>query len=127
MVLRVMKKFFLFCIGGAGYVGIECLWRGWSHKSMFFAGGVCFLLLGAVDKLRCSLLVRCLTGAGVITAVELVTGLLVNRNYSVWDYRNVPGNFLGQICLPFSLLWLPLGLMAQYLYRLLDKKRPSVV
>ena len=94
---------------------------------MFFAGGVCFLLLGAVDKLRRSLPVRCLTGAGVITAVELVTGLLVNRNYAVWDYRDVPGNFLGQICLPFSLLWLPLGLLAQYLYRLLDKKHPSVL
>ena len=93
---------------------------------MFFAGGICFLLLGQIDKSDLPLPVRCVAGSAAITAVELAAGLLVNRSYAVWDYRELPGNFLGQICLPYSLLWLPIGLAGQYLYRLLDKKSPSV-
>ncbi len=124
--MGVLKKSALFCVGGAGYVGLELLWRGWSHRSMFFAGGICFLLLGQIDKSDLPLPGRCVAGAAAITAVELATGLLVNRGYTVWDYRELPGNFLGQICLPYSLLWLPIGLAGQYLYRLLDKKSPSV-
>ncbi|MBQ3003172.1 MAG: hypothetical protein IJD82_05525, partial [Clostridia bacterium] len=40
-------------------------------------------------------------------AVEFVTGLIVNHwlHLSVWDYSDVPLNLLGQICLPFSLVW----------------------
>ena len=44
--------------------------------------------------------------------VELGTGLLFNRDYSVWDYRAVPGNFCGQICPRFTLLWIPLAAAA---------------
>ena len=124
--MGILKKGALFCVGGAGYVGLELLWRGWSHRSMFFAGGICFLLLGQIDKSDLPLPVRCVAGSAAITAVELAAGLLVNRSYAVWDYRELPGNFLGQICLPYSLLWLPIGLAGQYLYRLLDKKSPSV-
>ena len=66
--------------------------------------------------------VRAVAGAGMITAVELGVGLLLNRQYAIWDYRNVPLNFMGQICLPYSLLWMPVGLGGCALYRLLDKK-----
>ena len=31
--------------------------------------------------------------------VELTLGLLINRDYSIWDYRDIPFNFMGQICL----------------------------
>ena len=60
--------------------------------------------------------VKALGGAGIITGVELVTGLLVNRSYQVWDYRGLPWNFKGQICLPYSLLWVPVGLIGSELY-----------
>ena len=114
----------LFCTGGCAYMTLELLWRGWSHSSMFFAGGSCFLLLGKLGRTRpvLPLPVRAVAGAGIITSVELLAGLLANRDYSVWDYRNVPLNFHGQICLPFSLLWLPVGLGAMVLYDVLDKK-----
>ena len=61
-------------------------------------------------------------GDKIITAVELGAGLLLNRRYGIWDYRDMPLNFRGQICLPYSLLWLPVGLGGCSLYRLLDKK-----
>ena len=110
----------LFGIGGLGYVGLELLWRGWSHSAMFLAGGTSFLLLGQLKDQPPW--VKALAGAGIITAVELTAGLLLNRRYGIWDYRNAPMNFLGQICLPYSLLWMPVGLAGTELYRLLDKK-----
>ena len=110
----------LFGIGGAGYVGLELLWRGWSHGAMFLAGGTSFLLLGQLKNQPPW--IKAIAGAGIITGVELVTGLLLNRRYGIWDYRTTPINFLGQICLPYSLLWVPVGLVGAEGYRLLDKK-----
>ena len=60
-------------------------------------------------------------GAVVITSVELLAGLLANRDYSVWDYRDIPMNFYGQICLPFSVLWVLLSLGAMGLYGLSER------
>lgn len=110
----------MFLLGGVGYVSMELLWRGWSHISMFLAGGTCFLLLGALNRVKkIPLLLRGLVGAGIITGVELVTGLLFNADFHVWDYRAVPMNFLGQICLPFTALWVPISIGAMILYNAL--------
>ena len=113
------KRCALFCLGGGAYVVLEFLWRGWSHISMFFAGGLCFVLIGHLGEVefRLPLPLRVLVGVGIITMVELGTGLLFNRSYQVWDYRDQPGNFLGQICPQFCLLWLPVSWLALTLYR----------
>ena len=120
--MGVLKKGSLFFLGGTGYVGLELLWRGYSHGSMFFAGGACFLLLGGLERAqpRLPLLPRAVLGAGIITMVELAAGLAVNRDYHVWDYRNLPGNFMGQICPQYSLLWIPVAAGAMGIYRRLD-------
>lgn len=111
-----------FSFGGAAYVGMEVLFRGRSHGSMFLAGGSSFLLLGRLKDLPVP--VRGILGAGIITAVELAAGLAVNRDHRIWDYRGLPLNYRGQICLPFSLLWVPVSLAATELYRgLADEHR----
>ena len=102
-------------------MGLELLWRGRSHVSMFAAGGWSFLLLGKLRETRLPDPVKPVAGAGLITAVELLTGLLVNRDYHVWDYRTLPGNFKGQVCLPFSLLWIPVASLGMELYGLTEK------
>lgn len=117
--MKILKFALLLCIGGGVYVTLELLYRGYSHGSMFLAGGVCFLLIGGLRDLP--LIPAVLLGTASVTAVELLTGLVVNRNYSVWDYRDQPGNFLGQICPRFVLIWIPLTLAALYLYRWADK------
>ena len=120
-------KFWLRCaaffLGGWVYVLLELCWRGRSHVSMFAAGGASLVLIGHLEEVepKLPLPLRVLTGAGIITAVELATGLLVNRTYRVWDYRDMPGNFLGQICPQFCLLWLPIAWAALGLYRMLAK------
>lgn len=120
--MAILKKTALFAVGGLGYVGLELLWRGYSHSSMFFAGGSCFLLLGRLDRAlgKKNLLLKGIAGAGVVTAVELTAGLLANRHYTVWDYRHMPMNFRGQICLPFTLAWIPVSLGGMMLYRKLS-------
>ena len=124
IIMKIRKRILLFLIGGASYVLLELLWRGWSHISMFFAGGSSFLLLGKLNTVRPRLpmLLRGLVGAGIITMVELLIGLLVNRDYQVWDYRHLPFNFHGQICLPFFLLWIPLSLGAMGIFTQLKKR-----
>ena len=117
--MKILKNSVLFSIGGGIYVGLEMLWRGRSHVSMFAAGGVCFLLLGSMRPLP--LPERLIWGPGVITAVELITGMLVNRDYAVWDYRAMPGNFLGQICPSYICLWIPLSLIAMAVYPHADR------
>ncbi len=121
MILKLLKNTLLFSFGGLGYVLLELLYRGRSHSSMFFAGGSCFLLLGKLSRTAFPPPAKALAGSGIITAVELLTGLIVNRNHRVWDYRNMPFHFQGQICLAFSLLWMPVGLGAMRLYRLAEK------
>lgn len=116
--VRAWRYSVMWYVGGMLYTGLELLWRGWSHGSMFAAGGLCFVLIGHLGELPrpMPLLPRAVLGAGIITAVELGAGLLVNRQFRVWDYRHLPGNFLGQICLPFTLLWIPVSLAAIFAY-----------
>ena len=46
-------------------------------------------------------------GALVITLYEFAVGLIVNLWYhwNIWDYSQMPGNVLGQICPLFTLIW----------------------
>ncbi len=121
--MKILKNAALFGIGGGAYVGLELLWRGRSHISMFAAGGLCFLLIGRLEKAepKLPLHLRVLAGMGIITGVELATGMLVNRSYTVWDYRRLPGNLLGQICPQFCLLWIPISWLAGVVYKRADK------
>ncbi len=99
----------IFAVGAIGYILIEILWRGHSHWSMAAAGGLSLLAVTKIcDKLKNrSLLIKSLIGGGVITLIEFVFGVIFNIFFkmSVWDYSDIPGNFLGQICPQYSLFW----------------------
>lgn len=108
-----MKDFFyylfLFLLGGQSYCTVEIITRGRTHYSMFFAAGLIFLYLILISEQmkKAPLFEKCLLGAVFITATEFIFGCIFNLKYSlaVWDYSNQPFNVLGQICLPFSILW----------------------
>ena len=122
--MKIWKNCLLFYTGGATYLSLELLYRGRSHGSMFLAGGLCFLLIGHLNRVepRLPLPLRALVGAGIVTMVELGAGMAVNRNYQVWDYRDQPGNFMGQICPLFSALWIPLSLLAAVLFQQVETR-----
>ena len=122
--MKIWKGCMLYYLGGCAYLFLEFLFRGWSHGSMFLLGGVCFVLIGQLNRWLkgIPLALRLVVFAGVVTGLELLTGLLVNRDFGVWDYRGLPYNYLGQISLQFSLLWIPVSFAAVLLYTWADRK-----
>ncbi len=103
----------LFCIGAIGYGLVEILWRGRTHWSMLFAGGVSFWGLSKISewlKNSC-LLVKAIVGCAFITTIEFILGILFNviLKRKVWDYSRMPLNFCGQICALYSFFWLVLS------------------
>lgn len=112
---RYHKEIILWLIGGLLYMGIELMWRGYSHWTMFALGGLCFVCLGRINEVipwNMPLWQQALIGTAIITGLEFITGCIVNLwlGWNVWDYSNVPFNVLGQICLPYILLWIPVSL-----------------
>ena len=112
----------VFCIGGLLYNLIEICWRGYSHWSMFFLGGICFQMIGSIHDRFASRrpLFRCTLCAVAITGAEFLSGCLVNLrwNLHVWDYSRLPFNVKGQVCLLYSVLWGALSLIACPVYRM---------
>ena len=117
------RKAVAFYLGGMGYCGLELLWRGRTHGSMFLAGGASLLLIGQLNHVqpKLPLPLRAVAGAGIITMVELAAGLIFNRDYAVWDYRNQWGNYMGQICPVFSILWIAAAALVLLIYDPLER------
>lgn len=113
---RITRDSILFLIGGLGYVIIELLWRGRSHITMFFAGGICFLSFLYISQKFATrpLLFKALLAALSVTVTELIFGLIFNVIFKmhIWDYSEMPFNLFGQVCLLFSFLWGLIALIA---------------
>ena len=125
--MRILKsKIILFVIGGLGYGALEILWRGRTHWSMLGAGGISFVFFADIGnrlQKKC-LMIKAIVGSCFITTVEFVLGIIFNviLKRNVWDYSKVPLNLLGQICLPFSVLWTILSLIFIPLATKISKK-----
>ena len=107
---KLLELFILFLTGGVIYFCAEMLIRGRSHWSMFICGGICFLAIGGINEnldYDIPLVEQMIYGALAITAVEFVFGCIFNLwlGLGIWDYSNLPGNVLGQICPQFTALW----------------------
>ena len=94
---------------------MELGFRGWTHWTMFFLGGLCFVALGLINEIiswEMLMWQQMVIGACIITGLEFITGCIVNLwlGWNVWDYSSIPGNFLGQICPQFLALWLLVAL-----------------
>ncbi len=104
---------FIFIVGAIGYGSIELLWRGHTHWTMILLGGICLNIIYLISsRMKESMVKKALMCAFSITALEFVTGCIVNirLGWDVWDYSSMPLNLLGQICPKFSLMWLALSL-----------------
>lgn len=109
-----LKYAFLLAVGGLIYILIELIFRGRTHISMFFLGGICFIAVGLINELfswKTPLIIQMLIGGMVITLFEFITGCVLNLmlGLNVWDYSNMYGNVLGQICPMFSFIWVILS------------------
>lgn len=114
---KIMKKVILFLTGFCVYITIEVLFRGYSYPLMGVGAGL--LLTYICDNINnkiswdMDLLLQGFIGSFFVTIFELVVGGLLKYTGQspMWDYSNIPLNFDGVICLPFSLLWVLLSIV----------------
>ncbi len=98
-----------FLLGCFVYSLLEIVFRGYTHWTMVLTGGVVagvLYILHAAAPPK-TLLLQCICGAVLITAIEFAVGVIDNLllHWNVWDYSHMPLNLYGQICLPFTGLW----------------------
>lgn len=131
---QLVKYLVLFLIGGYIYYTIEILFRGYSHWTMMILGSVCFILMGVWNEIwswEVPLWKQMLLGGFTTTLLEFITGCIVNLwlGWNIWNYSSIPLNILGQISLPFTLIWCGLSLVGIILddyirYFIFGEERP---
>lgn len=137
-ILKIIgKEIALFIIGALIYMGIELAFRGHTHWTMGIVGGLCFVIIGLLNEgynWEMPFWKQCLIGACVITALEFVSGVVLNMilGLTIWDYSGIPLNLFGQICLPFSVAWFFLSGVAIVLddyirYWFFDEEKPHYI
>lgn len=134
-LVSFFKYLFLFLIGGFSYFYIEIIYRGFSHFSMIICGGLALIFCGLLNQathFHMSLITQMILSSLIITSLEFITGYIVNirLGWNVWDYSYMPYNFLGQICLAFSLIWLVLSIVCIFLddlirWQIFDEEKPK--
>lgn len=114
---NIFKYLILGSIGGAIYIVIELLYRCYTHWSMFCVAFFAFILIGLINEYiswNMKLWKQMLIGSGIVTVLEFISGYILNikLGWHIWNYSNVPFNVMGQICLPFSIAWFLISLIA---------------
>ena len=112
---RFMKVLAVSAFGALCYGIIEVIERGYSHISMGLLGAVSMLVIHELNGERRMGKLRIITvliiSVFFITSGELLVGEILNRrlDMKIWNYRSMPFNYDGQICLLYSLVWLLLS------------------
>lgn len=115
---KLIKKLILFLVGYCIYIAIEVTYRGQSFPLMGIVSGIVVLLIDKInDEISwdLDLFYQCLIGSCLITVSELIIGSIAKYTSILpvmWNYSNVPLNYDGVICLPFSIIWLFLSAVA---------------
>lgn len=121
---KIKVTLFLFFLGSVLYSLLEILFRGFTHWTMSITGGICLVILYAIEtKVYLSLFKKCILGSAIITTLEFLVGIIDNiiMNWNVWDYSGMFGNLMGQICVVFSVLWFLICIPVMYLCRFINK------
>ena len=115
----LIKELILLIIFGITYCGIEILYRGRTHISMLFVGGLCAVLIGMINEItpKMNIILQMFIGAVIVTIIEFFSGYIINiiLGLNVWDYSNLMFNYKGQISLIFTVIWFFLSVPVIYL------------
>ena len=122
-------RMLVFLTGCFVYSLLEIASRGFTHWTMTLTGGLILTILYEmhVRLTGTPLWQKCLIRSVIITYVEFTVGVIVNiiLRWNVWDYSDMPFNVLGQICLPFTVLWFFLCIPAYYVCRTISRRLSS--
>ena len=122
-VKKSCKYLILFLIGAFAYCGIEIIWRGYTHWTMGVLGGSCFFYhLMPFRK-------QMILGGLIVTVMEFIAGCILNLwlGLGIWDYSQMPFNLCGQICLPYTILWILLSAVCIVTDLLFGEEKPEYV
>ncbi|AWI04073.1 hypothetical protein B9W14_06050 [Clostridium drakei] len=130
------KDLLLIFIMGALYMVLEGFWRGWTHISMLLVGGLASFFIGRLNEhpqfYDKKMWQECVIGTLIILMIEFTSGMILNvwLGLGIWDYSTEPFNLLGQVCLPYALLWFLLVPACVYVddylrYKLFGEKKPE--
>ena len=128
--MKPLQSLFAFLMGYFIYSLFEIITRGYTHWTMALTGGAALALLYSINmRFRLSPASSSLIGALMITAIELPVGIFDNMimGWRVWDYSDVPLNFMGQICPLYTVVWFILCIPAYYLCRSIRRRFTSLV
>ena len=100
------------------------------YMILFAIGGMAYFLNENM-KIKMSFISQMVLSALIITALEFITGLIVNiwLKMDIWDYSQLPYNFMGQICLLYSIFWFLVSSVAIVLddflrYKIFNEEKP---
>ncbi|MBR4589371.1 MAG: hypothetical protein IKO36_01800 [Bacteroidaceae bacterium] len=117
----LIKNIVLFFTGFCIYITIETIFRGYSFPFSGVMGGLSVILIDKVNDYiswDVDLFWQALYGTCLITSMEFVVGLVAKYTPLLpvmWDYSSIPFNIYGVICLPFSIAWFFLSIVAIFL------------
>lgn len=105
------KLLTLFLVGYCTYLAIEVTYKNISYPLMGVVGGISLLLFDQINNRiswELDLLLQGCIGSAIVTGFELIIGegLKILNQPPMWDYSNMPLNYDGVICLPFSIIWI---------------------
>ena len=119
--MKVIKSLVMFIAGFCAFITIEVLFRGYSYAMSGVMGGMAVIALDKINdeiSWETDLAMQALIGGAFVTAMEFAVGAIAkytNILPQMWDYTDVPFNLGGIICLPFTIAWTLLSVLAIFL------------
>ena len=116
-VHTLVKYLTLFLVGYCTYIALEITYRGESYELMGILGGISFLSFDQINNRiswELDLLLQGCIGSAIVTGFEFIVGegLKILNQPPMWDYSNMPLNYDGVICVPFSIIWILVTILA---------------
>lgn len=112
---NLYKNGILFIVGFCLYITIEVLFRGFSYPLMGICAGLLVVILDKINNhisWDMDILAQSSIGMLLVTFMEYIIGSLFLKTDLLpvmWDYSNLPLNYKGIICVPFSIAWIGLS------------------
>ena len=108
-------------------MSIECIFHflhgeiAYSWIASGFMGGICLILVDQINDRwfgwDTQLIIQAIIGGIICTSIEFIVGTIdrVVLHLNMWDYSFIPFNYKGIICLPFSIAWCVLSILAIFI------------
>lgn len=96
-------------VSGFIYCGLEILWRGWTHWTMFILAFIVGIIISQYNNMftyDMDLVWQVLFGGLTSIMLEYLFGITFNQDFTIWDYRGLWGTFAqNQLNILFCCAW----------------------